>query len=144
MGITTISKQKPTTVTLEESYALAISFPAEVDLVEGIPVKFDGSGLLVPVANDGSDLPLGIVTRGNKTHVFNGLVTVLTPFKAVLNVKASGAVTQGAAAIFDEYTEADGVKYKVGTGNAVGVFLGAAADGEYVEVGVYKNAVTVA
>lgn len=144
MSITTISKVNPTVITMEESYALAISFPSTEELTDGVPVKLDATGNVITVAADGSDFPLGIVTRGTKTHVWEGRATVVTGFKQVLTVVASGAVTAGGFGIFDSYVAADGLKYKEGTGNALGMFLGAAADGESVQIGIFKTPVTVA
>lgn len=147
MSITTISKSKANVISIEESNAIALSFPSQETLADGMPVKLNATGELEAVANDGSDFPIGIVTRGTKTHVYEGTATVLTGFKQVLTVTALAPVTVGGFGIFNDYDAATGViNYKsAAAGNiALGIFLGDAAAGESVQIGILKTPHTVA
>lgn len=144
--ITTISKSPLNVIPLEESHAIALSFVATNELTEGVPVALAASGEVDVIPGDGTVEPIGIVTRGNKTHVYSDIVTVVTDFKQVLNVNAEGAVVAGGLAVFHAYDATDGLQYKAGTtGNiALGMFLGSAADGESVQVGIFRSPRTVA
>jgi len=147
MSITTISKSNSNVLHITESYGIALGFPATQELYDGMPVKLAATGEAEKIANDGSETPIGIVVRGNQnTSVYEGEVTVLTQFKAVLVVKAQAPVTVGAPAIFHDYTAANGLEYKPGAaGNtALGVFLEDGAAGDEVRVGILKTPFTVA
>ena len=147
MSITTIRVAKLNVVPVAESYAIALSFDASEDLVQGTLVKIDAAGTVSPVANDGSELPLGIVTRGSQSHVYEGKATVLTNFAAVLNVTASGAVAIGDKVIFESQDAATKeVAYKTTTtaGNiAAGIALSAGADGATVQIGILRTPYTL-
>lgn len=97
-------------------------------------VKLNSNGSVSPLAAD-ADKPFGLAVIGN-----NGAderVTVLTPFVAIVNAPADGAITAGNTVQASVY--ANGVqKYKVGTTTPIGVALKSAADGADCQIGILR------
>lgn len=121
----------------EESWSINESFLAKEDIPNYAIVTLNADGT-VSNAKLGTDIPLGIVSAGNKA---GELVTVQTQYNAILDAKASGAVALGdevavaglnADKVYHNYAKA------VSGDHVVGLALSAGADGEVITVGIYR------
>ena len=126
----------------EESWSINESFLAKEDIPNYAIVVLNADGSLSNAKN-ATDVPLGIVSAGNKA---GELVTVQTQYNAIIDAKASGVLATG-----DEISVAgkdvDTVyhKYiKATTGHVVGRVLQGGADGAVVVVGIYRVFKTLA
>ena len=114
-----------------------------VAVEEGETVKLNSDGTISPVSA-ATDIPHGIVKVGNKGDA-DKLVTVQTPFRAIVRGQANAAITCGQrVAAVGTVTSSGGEKltdYKtaVTTNYVVGQALTTAVDDGTVDVGLYFN-----
>jgi len=90
MSTTTLGTTTTTGIIKHEDRCVSHSFECDAQVNQGALVKLNTDGTVSPVSAV-TDKPLGVVIKGNKAADEN--VTVLTPFVAIGNAVADGAVT---------------------------------------------------
>ncbi len=118
------------------------SFICTAVVVPGETVKLNSNGTVSPVTAV-TDIPLGTVMVGQRHGDVANLITVQTPFRAIVRGQANAAITCGQrVAALATVTSAGGEKltdYKtaVATNYVVGQALSSAVDDAEVKVGLY-------
>ena len=91
-----LSAATPTRVTRRDEYALAFSYPTDVVLPDGTPVKFDANGKLVVAVNSPA---IGIISVSKASSqnqtIAEGRATVQMYAMAEVTGKATAAVAPG-------------------------------------------------
>lgn len=134
----TLGNDTQTQVTLEESYALAIGFPAASDLVKGQMVKLKNDGTVEKLSAK-TDRPFGLVVKGAAT---GERATVLTTFMARVNARAKVDLDEADVVSVDSYNTTDKVDVydKSVTGDfASGIVLTGGLANSTVEIGILRT-----
>lgn len=135
----TLGNNTKTKMPLEESYALALGFPASVDLALGNIVSLKDDGTLEKVA-DKNTRPFGVIVKGGKT---GERVTVLSQFCAKISAKVTVDVKPGDEICFEAVDSVDATQdtfSKAATGNFVtAIALTDTAAGSEAQIGILRT-----
>lgn len=135
----TLGTTPKTVCKIAETHSVNIGVVAKAILQRGAIVKLDADGEVSAVA-DATSKPFGMVVAGNRG--IGEEVTIQTEFNALLRCKASGPVVLGdavsAISVAEDATGLTSVAKSVATNYVIGMALSDAADGEDVQVGIYR------